>query len=52
MNDDWVHSSIIVDLYPKSFLGNKSYVFHHQSPFVKNLYEQLYSKLNKKLFTI
>lgn len=48
MNDDWVHSSIIVAQALKSFLGNKSYVFHHQSPFVKNLYGA-YSKLNKKL---
>ena len=38
MNDDWVHSSIIASQKLKSFLGNKSYVFHHQSPFVKNLY--------------
>jgi len=48
MNDAWVESSIIVAQKLKSFLGNKSYVFHHQSPFVKNLYGA-FSKLNKLL---
>ena len=48
MNDAWVASSIITAQKLKSFLGNKSFIFHHQSPFVKNLYGS-YSKLNKQL---